>query len=170
MRKKQVITSNITENEKNDALATYATKSARIDEINASLDVDITALRESRATELAQLAKERDEAFNIVQTYATENKGEHFVKRKSLEFAHGVFGFRLGTPKLKLRKGFKWKDVTSLLTKYLPDYVRTESEPAKDRLLADRLIPDVSGKFDKIGVEVVQDEAFFIELKKETTP
>lgn len=63
MRKKQVITSNITENEKNDALATYATKSARIDEINASLDVDITALRESRATELAQLAKERDEAF-----------------------------------------------------------------------------------------------------------
>jgi len=42
-----------------------------------------------------------------------------------------------------------------------------KEEPAKDLLLADREIPEVAAEFEKCGIEVVQDESFFIDLKKE---
>ncbi|TAN18803.1 MAG: hypothetical protein EPN37_04385, partial [Chitinophagaceae bacterium] len=90
-----------------------------------------------------------------------------FGNRKSIEFAHGILGFRTGTPKLKPRKGFTWNSITNLLKEFLPDYVRTEEAPAKDRLLADRDVPEVSGLFTRVGIYVDQDETFYVEPKKE---
>ena len=49
----------------------------------------------------------------------------------------------------------------------MPSYIRTSEELAKDRLLADRALPEVAGMFPKIGVQVVQEETFFVEPKKE---
>jgi phage host-nuclease inhibitor protein Gam len=89
------------------------------------------------------------------------------VKKKSLESVHGVIGFRTGTPKLKTLKGFTWGAVTNLLKEFLPKYVRTTEDPAKDKLLADKDDREVSDLFGKVGIAVVQDETFFIDLKKE---
>ena len=103
-----------------------------------------------------------------MQTYATENKDTLFSKKKSLESAHGIIGFRTGNPKLKNRKGFTWAAVTNLCKEFLPDYIRTTEELAKDKLLADRDVPEVAEQFAHIGVEVVQDESFYVEPKKES--
>ena len=84
-----------------------------------------------------------------------------------MEFTHGVLGFRTGTPKLKTRKGFIWGSITNLLKEFLPSYIRTSEEPAKDRLLADRDAPEVSSLFEKCGILIDQDETFFVEPKKE---
>jgi Bacteriophage Mu Gam like protein len=81
--------------------------------------------------------------------------------------AHGLIGFRTGTPKLKTLKKFTWGAVTEQLKSYLPEYVRTVEEPAKDKLLADRDNEEVNTLFKKCGIEVAQDETFFVELKKE---
>jgi phage host-nuclease inhibitor protein Gam len=89
------------------------------------------------------------------------------VKKKSVDGSHGTIGFRTGTPKLKMLKGFTWNAVTNLLGEFLPGYVRTTTEAAKDKLLADRNNPEVAELFPKVGISVVQDEAFFVELKKE---
>ena len=97
-----------------------------------------------------------------------ENREELFTKRKSLETTHGTIGFRTSTPKLKTLKGFTWASVLNLLKEFLPDYVRTAEEPAKDKLLADREDEEVSALFPKVGIAVVQDETFFVEPKKET--
>ena len=84
-----------------------------------------------------------------------------------METVHGTLGFRTGTPKLKTLKGFTWGAVTNLLTEFLPGYVRTVVEPAKDKLLADRDDEQTAALFPKVGITVVQDETFYVEPKKE---
>ncbi len=166
-RTKKVILSGITTNQMEAAFAEYATADAQLAKINAQLDVQITKLREKRADEIAKLTEAKDKNFEVVQAYALENKDELFTKRKSLESAHGTFGFRTGTPKLKTRRGFTWAATLELLKEFLPAYVRTKEEPAKDKLLADRELAETVAEFERCGLEVVQDETFFIELKKE---
>ena len=97
-----------------------------------------------------------------------ENKDALFSKKKSLESAHGVIGFRTGNPKLKNLKGYTWASVTNLAKEFLPEYIRITEELAKDKLLADREVPEVAELFPKIGVTVVQEESFYVEPKKES--
>jgi phage host-nuclease inhibitor protein Gam len=84
-----------------------------------------------------------------------------------METAHGVFGFRTGTPKLKPRKGFTWGAILELLKEFNPSYVRKTEEVAKDKLLADREGEGVPELMQKAGIKVEQDETFFVEPKKE---
>ena len=131
------------------------------------MDLEMTKIREKYADQLAELNEVKEKSFNIVETYAIENKEELFQKRKSVESAHGIFGFRTGTPKLKTLKGFTWASVLNLCKEYLPEYVRTTYEVAKDKLLADRDKEEVSEQFEKVGILVAQDESFYLEPKKE---
>ena len=126
---------------------------------------DITILK--YADDIAKLTEKKDKAFDVLQAFALENKDELFARKKSLESVHGTLGFRTGTPKLKTLKGFTWGAVTNLLKEFLPSYVRTTEEPAKDKLLADREVEEVASVFSRVGIAVVQDETFYVEPKKE---
>ena len=166
-REKKVIYSSVSTDKMEEAFANYAIADAKLQKINASLDVEITKLREKHAPEVTQLNEQKDTAFNIMQAFALENKDNLFAKRKSMDTTHGTIGFRTGTPKLKTRKGFTWNAVTNLLKEFLPGYVRTTEEPAKDKLLADRDNEKVVPMLEKVGVMIVQEEVFFVEPKKE---
>ncbi len=166
-RVKKTVVTGVTREQAEQAFADYASADAAVQETTARMDQEITRIREHYADKLAELGAQRDKSFEVLQSYATENKETLFSKRKSVESAHGVFGFRTGTPKLKTLKGFTWAAVTNLCKELLPGYIRTTEETAKDKLLADRGKEEVAALFPKIGIEVVQDETFFIELKKE---
>ena len=166
-REKKVIHAGVSSDVMEAAFAEYATADAKLAKINAGMDVAITKIREKYADEIAKLSEAKDKAFEIVQAFATENKEDLFSKKKSMEGSHGVFGFRTGTPKLKTLKGFTWGACLNLLKEFMPQYVRVSEEPAKDKLLADREIEETASQFAKCGISVVQDETFFIELKKE---
>lgn len=166
-RQKKVLVSNVTNETMESAMADYARADARIQKINATLDVEMTRLREKYQDELAKLAEEKEKAFDVLQTFAVEQKDILFTKKKSLDTIHGTIGFRTGTPKLKTLKGFTWGAVTNLLKEFLPSYVRTVDEPAKDKLLADRDTKDIQENLKKVGLSVVQDETFYVEPKKE---
>jgi phage host-nuclease inhibitor protein Gam len=168
-REKKVIYSGITSETMEAAMAEYAAADAKLAKINATMDEQFTRIREKYSDEIQKLTETKDNAFEVVQAFAVENKAELFAKKKSMESAHGIFGFRTGTPKLKTLKGFTWGAALNLLKEFLPGYVRVIEEPAKDKLLADREMPDVQKNMGKCGIEVVQDEVFFIELKKEET-
>lgn len=135
------------------------------------------------ADKLATLGDDRDKAFDVLQSFATENQAELFTKKKSLEMAHGTIGFRTGTPKLKTLKGFTWASALQLAKKFLPfTYIRQTEEIAKDKLLADREMDEIA-VYDTptgdprivsmkealavCGIQVVQDETFYVEPKKE---
>jgi len=166
-RQKKVLISNVTNEKMEAAMADFARADARIQKINATLDVEMTKLREKYQDELAKLTADKEAAFDILQTFAVEQRDIIFVKKKSLETIHGTIGFRTGTPKLKTLKGFTWGAVTNLLKEFLPSYVRTSEEAAKDKLLADRDTEEVSKNLQKVGLSVVQDETFYVEPKKE---
>lgn len=166
-REKKTVYTGITSEQMEQAFAEYAKADARQQKITAEMDIQMAKIREKWQDELAKLTETKDNAFDILQAYALENRDELFSKRKSLETTHGIIGFRTGTPTLKTRKGFTWASVLEMLKEFLPNYVRTKEEPAKDKLLADREDEEVAALFPKVGIAVVQDETFFVEPKKE---
>jgi len=166
-REKKTIITGITQEQAESAFGEYAVSDAKIAKINAAMDLKFAQIREQYADELGRLQETKDKNFEIIQTYALENRETLFVKRKSLETAHGVFGFRTGTPKLKTLKGFTWSSVTNLLKEFLPEFVRTTEEANKQRLLDERDNEEVKVMFPKVGIYVDQDETFYIERKSE---
>lgn len=179
-RQKKTLIQGISQEQANDAFATYAKADAQIQKINAEIELQCARIREKHAVVLSQLGAEREQAFDTLQAYAVENQAELFSKKKSLDMAHGTIGFRTGTPKLKTLKGFTWASVLQLVRQFLPGYIRTSEEVAKDKLLADRegtiLDNDGNGgvcevpltkKMAQCGIAVTQDETFYVEPKKE---
>lgn len=187
-RKKKTIIVGVTREQADDAFANYAKSDAQIQKINAEIDLQCAKIREKYADRLSVLTIERDASFDILQSFATEHQDELFQKKKSLDMSHGTIGFRTGTPKLKTLKGFTWASALQLVKRFLPSYVRQTEEIAKDKLLADRDIEleplplhdlspaEVSSSagvrsmrsvLSECGIEVVQDETFYVEAKKE---
>lgn len=168
-REKKVVVSGLTREEFEESFAEFADADARLQQMTAKMDVEITRIREKYQEQINVLNDLKEESFEKMQVWATENKDELFSKKKSLETIHGVVGFRTGTPKLKLLKGFTWGSVTNLVKEFLPGYVRTTEEVAKERILSDRNDTEVAKLFPKVGIFVDQDETFFVEPKKEQT-
>lgn len=181
-RQKKRVISGVTREAADNAFAIFAKADASINKIQAEVELQCAKIREKWQEKLTQLTAERDEAFDTLQAFATENKDELFSKKKSLDMAHGVIGFRTGTPKLKLLKGFTWASALELVKTFLPSsYIRKTEEVAKDKLLSDRDLDEVDVTVDgmilqkktmaeameKCGIQVVQDEAFYVEPKKE---
>lgn len=148
------------------SFAVFADSDAKQQRITAKMDQEITKIREKYQEELGKLQDKKDESFEVMQTFAMEN-ADLFSKKKSMEFLHGIIGFRTGTPKLKPLKGFTWPAVTKMLSEFMPDYVRKVEEPNKEKLIADRELPEINQLFTKVGISIVQDETFYVEPKKE---
>lgn len=180
-RKKKTVIQNVSRECADQAFAEYAKANARINKINAEIELQCAKIREKYQSELASLMKNREQAFDTLQAFATENQTELFSKKKSLDMVYGTIGFRTGTPKLKTLKGFTWASAVELVKSFLPSgYVRTNEEVAKDKLLADRDMDEVA-IFDqgesrvlpmkdamaKCGIQVVQEETFYVEPKHE---
>lgn len=166
-REKKVLINNITREKAEDAFAEYAQADALQQKIQAQMDISITKIRDKNASQLAELADKKTEAFEKMQAYATENI-EDFGKKKSMEMAHGIIGFRIGTPSLKLKsKSYTLASALTLLKEFGQKYVRTKEEMDKASLIADREDDDTKALIDKVGLMIVQDETFYVEAKKE---
>lgn len=182
-RQKKTIITGVTRESADEAFATYAKSEAQIQKINAEIELQCAKIREKYADRLSVLGAEKENAFDVLQSFATEHQSELFTKKKSLDMAHGTIGFRTGTPKLKTLKGFTWASALQLAKKFLPaTYIRQTEDIAKDRLLADRELEEVEvydtptgdprtasmqEAMAAVGIQVVQDETFYVEPKKE---
>lgn len=181
-RQKKTVITGVTRETAEEAFAQYAKADASINKIQAEIELQCAKVREKWQQKLGELQCERECAFDTLQAFATENQVELFAKKKSLEMTHGVIGFRTGTPKLKTLKGFTWASALELVKTFLPSsYVRKVEEIAKDKLLADRDLDDVQlteggqpsrettmkEAMAKCGIQVVQDETFYVEPKRE---
>jgi len=163
---KTLLPATISREDAENAFALFAEADAKQQKITATMDVQITRIRERYSDELTKLSEKKQSNFEIIQTFAINNR-DVFGNKKSMDLTHGVIGFRTGTPKLKTRKGFTWASCLNLVKEFLPAYIRVEEEIAKDRLIADREVPEISNQFAKVGILVDQDEIFFVEPKKE---
>ena len=151
-----MIITGVTREAADEAFANYAKADAQSAKITADIELQCAKIREKYANKLAELEGEKEKAFDTLQAYATENQAELFSKKKSLEMAHGVIGFRTGTA-----------SALQLVKEFLPGYVRQTEEIAKDKLLADRDTEEMAPQMAKCGIQVAQDETFYVEPKKE---
>ena len=181
-RQKKTVIVNVTRDDAELAFTVYAKAQAELEKITASIELECAKAREKYQSRLATLESEKQAAFDTLEAFATTNKDELFSKKKSLEMAQGTIGFRTGTPKLKTLKGFTWASALELAKRFLPfTYIRQTEEIAKDKLLADRDMKEVV-IYDKskdgrtvtmqealqaVGIQVAQDETFYVEPKTE---
>ena len=172
-QKKRVITG-VTREQAEEAFAAYAKSDAESSKIAAEIELQCARIREKYQDRLALLSAQKEESFEVLHSFATEHQDELFVKKKSLDMSHGVIGFRTGTPKLKTLRGFTWASALNLVKEFLPGYIRTTEEIAKDKLLADRDedgseagIEPMRDRMSRCGIQVVQDETFYVEPKRE---
>lgn len=127
-RTKKTVISGVSREQYEQAFAEFAMADAKAQSLTAKMDQEMTKIREKYADQLAELNETKDRTFEVMQTYATENKDTLFSKKKSLESAHGIIGFRTGNPKLKNRKGFTWAAVTNLCKSFF----RSTSAPRRN--------------------------------------
>ncbi len=149
-----------------DAMARYNEATLREIELKQLLENEVNELVSKYSQELDAIAQIKQASFGLAHTYCLLNKETLFDKRRSIGTLYGIAGFRLGTPRLKTLKGSNWSNILTALKEHLPAYIRTIEEPAKDLLLADRNKETVAPLLFSIGVQVVQDELFYIEPKK----
>ena len=166
-RKKKVIISGITRDEMETAMHPYSVADAEQRSLMAEMDGKLADIREEYAPRLQELDIEKDEAFEKLQAFATENREAHFTKRKSMETTHGTIGFRTGNPQLKPGKGMTWAGILELLKIKGRNYIRTEEEVAKDKLLAERELDECKIIMGACHITVVQKETFYVEPKTE---
>lgn len=166
-RQKKTIITGVTREEAEYALGVYAKAQAKAEEIVAKIEQLCTDIRSQYADALAAEQSEAEEAFNVLQSYATEHRAELFKTRRSLDMAHGTIGFRTGQPRLKTLRGFTWASALELVREFMPSYIRTTEEIAKDRLLADARCQEAPEQMERCGICMVQDETFYVTRKTE---
>ncbi len=165
-RQKKVLLQEVSRQDAEDAFSNYNDIVSRLNIIEGKMNVELTKVKSKYESDVNELQDLRDEYFEKMQAFAEANP-QLFEKKKSIEFMHGVIGFRTGTPKLKTLKGFTWESVKTLIKKVLPGYIRTEEAVAKDLLLANREKDEVKLALKDVGLMVDQDESFYVQPKLE---
>lgn len=131
----------------------------------ADMDAAITAARARYEVTLSNTESRIDSLTDQVRDWALANP-EEFGKKKSLEFFHGVIGFRTGMPKLKTLSGWTFARVLEAL-KGLPwgsAFTRIKEEVDKEGILSAFASENISsGELREIGVRVDQEESFFVD-------
>jgi hypothetical protein len=84
-REKKIVHTGVNTEQMESAFADYARADARTQKINATMDIEMTKIREKYADELNKLSEVKEKAFDIMQAFAVENQADLFVKKKSLE-------------------------------------------------------------------------------------
>jgi phage host-nuclease inhibitor protein Gam len=164
MRFSKKVNHSITPRQFEAAMAHYAQNVKRTADIEALIADEINLLQEKHKHELLQLAEQKAYLQQQLETYCREQKSTLFNIRRSMQTAHGSIGFRTAKPKLMPLNDTSWPQILQNLKAQLPQYVRTKEEPAKDALLADKDKEQVASRLAHIGLQVVQDELFFIDI------
>lgn len=136
----------------------------------SSYDLEAMNLAARYEPSLAPLRQALNEKAEVLERWAAAHP-EEFGNRKSIEFTSGTIGFRTGTPKCKLLKKWNWDLVLAAIKARfkgsLSDYfVRTKEEVDKEAILGEYAAKGVDKEtLAQVGVEVVQEESFYVDPK-----
>ena len=145
-----------------------AVADAAVREITAQMDAEIALIRAKYADELDIQRSRIDSATESLESWAVLHKEECFAQKKSLELTHGVIGFRLGTPGVRLLSKVKSDQALAMMKEKLPAYVRTVEEVDKAAILADYAGHALeAAELRACGMQVTQTEKFYANPKSE---
>lgn len=165
-KKKRVINEVIDRVRAEEIYAEYASLDNQIETITVKMDMEMNAIRDKHLGEISKLRELHQDKFDLLEHFAATNK-DLFKKSKTMFFNHGKLGFRIGTPKLKPLPGFTFKKILGILKFGFNEFLVTSQAIDKEKLITGRNDEDIKKLFPIMGVEIVQDEIFFVEPKKE---
>ncbi len=165
-RTKKKVTTIINQDEVPEQVRMFATATSEIKKIEADIELEKQAIIKKFEAKLSKLNDMRDDAFENLQHWAEANP-ERFTKAKSIDFPNGKIGFRLGTPKVEKSKKLTWDGVVDQLKTIAPDFVRTKEEVNKELVIACWENKDQGSLLVQAGLNVTQDETFFVVAKEE---
>lgn len=160
VRQKKTLIQEVNRENAEEAFAGYNTCVSKLEVQQGKMNAELTAVKEKYESTIGKLQEEKENHFEMLQAFAEEHP-ELFEDKKSMDFTHGTIGFRTGMPKLNTRKGFKWPAVFELVKASMKKYIRTKEEVDKESLLADRVA--LGDKLKEVGLEVVQEETFYVQ-------
>jgi len=133
-----------------------------------AMDDEITVIRQKYEPQLAECDAHIADGMKLAQEYCDANP-DMFDGKRSIDTTHAAVGYRTGMPKLKTLRGWTWDRVLESLASLpgkMRDYIRTKPEVDKAKIIAeaDDIGADCLRKF---GMQLVQDETFFIDPKLE---
>ena len=165
-RTKKKVTTIINSDEVPEQVRNFATATSEIKKIEAEIEIEKQSIIKRFETRLQKLNDLRDDAFENLQHWAEANP-DQFTKAKSIDYPNGKIGFRLGTPKVEKSKKLTWDGVVDQLKTIAPDYVRVKEEVNKELVITMWENKDVNPKLSQAGLNVTQDETFFVVAKEE---
>ena len=163
---KPIIT-DVTRQQAEDAMTAYADAQAAVSRITAEVELECIRIRDSRAKEISDLQLRATESQAILEAYARENRDTIFQRRRSLDLPNGTIGFRTATPRVRAVKGYTLAAALELMQSFHPEYTRTTTELDRQRLILERDSPEAQAAMRKCGLQVTQDETFFITVPEE---
>jgi len=166
-RTKKKVIANVTLEQAQEASAKYTNSYTKLTMIDARMNEEINTIKRKYQDRITDLKGDMEEPTEVLQVYAREQK-KTWGKKKSMELLHTVIGFRTGNPKVEKSKKFTWEGITDLVKGILPEFIRTKDELNKEAILALKEDDDQLAVLkEKCYISVVQDEAFYVEPKKE---
>ena len=144
----------------NAALGEIAAIQRRLAGIEQGMNEAIDHAKKTAEAEAAPLAARVKALEGGLQAFAALGKGALFADRRSVELAHGQFGFRRATS-LKTLTKITWDMVLGKLRE-LGQGVRTKEEVDKEAL---REWTDE--RLELVGVRRVETDAFWYEVARE---
>ncbi len=142
------------------------------DGLNAEMELRINEIRKKYEGKIESFSEKIEVCTEVLKDWA-ERHPDQFGKKKSIETVHGSVGFRFGQPQVKTKLKLTWAIVLEKIKALSLNakYVRVKEEANKEAILADRdkKLNGPHGEYtiEDLGVRIVQDEAFFIEIKRE---
>lgn len=107
------------------------------------------------------------ECTALLEAYALEHRNQ-FEKKRSLDITHGVIGFRISNPAVKIARGMSKKIIGILETAGFTRFLRQKQELDKELIIASRQDKELMKSLENLGLTVEQNETFYFETKDET--
>ncbi|GIV52475.1 MAG: hypothetical protein KatS3mg038_2996 [Candidatus Kapaibacterium sp.] len=146
----------------------YAQLDAEKRKIEAKMDAEIAQIREKYADRLLKLDRRLEELFDGMLIWAEANQ-HLFEGKRSLDYPHGVVGYRLGNPAVRLQRGMTTDKVIALAREIAPDLVAIKESLNKDLIIDRRDDLAREGILDRLKIQIVQEDRFYVQPKTEET-
>lgn len=151
----------ITQEDAEKAMQIFTEDHTKLKLIEAQLETEKQQISASFLPNILQLKQSIEKQGGILETYAQQRKQDW--KGKSIELIHGRIGFRMGNPKLTKDKNKTWEFITEIIRKKFPQYIRMNYQINKEAIISIRLDKDFLKVQKACHLNIIQEEAFFIE-------
>ena len=147
----------------------YASSERALIALQKEMDEKLEHLRASYRNKMASYMQLQAMACSSLTDAAYRYYDLWFSKEKKMELSHGCFGFYKEAPRLIKQRGKTWEQIIQTCEQQAPTFLSPKKELSHEKILAQRHIPAVQSLISLVGLQVVEDEFFFIRSKEKTS-